>query len=68
MNFPYAFVTPVLAHATQRKLLKSCVIQAAGNCIEKSMPITVKPHLSNFSSFTEEKAISFKTFSQITVQ
>jgi hypothetical protein len=58
-----------LTHATQLKLLKSLQIQTAGNCIEKSMPITNKAHFSDFEYSTTKKTLVLpKTFVRVTVE
>jgi hypothetical protein len=58
-----------LTQAIQLKLLKSLLIQTAGNCIEKSMPITNKAHFGDFEySTTKKTLVLLKTFVKVTVE
>jgi hypothetical protein len=54
---------------TQLKLLKSLLIQTAGNCIEKSMPITNKAHFDDLKYSTTKKTLVLpKTLVIVTVE
>jgi hypothetical protein len=58
-----------LTQVTQLKLLKSLLIQTAGNCIEKSMPITNKAHFDDLKYSTTKKTLVLpKTLVIVTVE
>jgi hypothetical protein len=58
----------VLTQAIHLKLIKSLLMQTAGNCIEKSIPITTNPHFSDLIISYLKMLQSFKTESKGAVE